>query len=65
MIAHGGSPAQRERWLGGLASGEAIGALGAAVDGSAELVIGAPDAQVIVLVEDDGSARVLSSKTPT
>jgi alkylation response protein AidB-like acyl-CoA dehydrogenase len=60
VIEHGGTPEQRERWLPGLASGETIGALGAATDGAAELVIGAADAQLIVLVEDDGSARVLS-----
>ena len=62
VIEHGGTPAQRERWLGGLASGETIGALGAAIDGVAELVIGGADAQLIVLVEDDGSARVLSAE---
>jgi alkylation response protein AidB-like acyl-CoA dehydrogenase len=62
VIEHGGSPEQRERWLPGLASGETIGALGAAVDGVAELVIGGADAQVLVLVEDDGSARVISSE---
>jgi alkylation response protein AidB-like acyl-CoA dehydrogenase len=61
VIEHGSSPEQRERWLPGLASGETVGALGAAVDGTAELVISGADAQVIVLVEDDGSARVLSS----
>jgi alkylation response protein AidB-like acyl-CoA dehydrogenase len=60
VIEHGGSPEQRERWLPSLASGETIGALGAAVDGTSELVVGGADAQVIVLVEDDGSARVLS-----
>ena len=62
LIEHGGSPAQRERWLPSLASGEAIGALGAAVDGVAELVIGGADASVLVLVEDDGSARVASAE---
>ncbi len=62
VIEHGGSAEQRERWLPGLASGETIGALGAAVDGTAELVIGAPDAQVIVLVEEDGSARVIGAE---
>jgi alkylation response protein AidB-like acyl-CoA dehydrogenase len=62
VIEHGGSPEQRARWLPGLASGETIGALGAAVDGVAELVIGGADAQVLVLVEDDGSARVVSSE---
>jgi alkylation response protein AidB-like acyl-CoA dehydrogenase len=60
VIEHGGSPEQRERWLGDLASGKAIGALGAAVNGTAELVVGGADAQVLVLVEADGSARVLT-----
>ncbi|HEV2922839.1 MAG TPA: acyl-CoA dehydrogenase family protein [Solirubrobacteraceae bacterium] len=58
LIEHAGSPEQRDRWLPGLASGEIKGALGTALDGSAELVIGAGDADVIVLVEDDGG-RVL------
>jgi alkylation response protein AidB-like acyl-CoA dehydrogenase len=62
VIEHGGSDELCERWLPGLASGETVGALGAAVDGAAELVIGAPDAQVIVLVENDGSARVLAAE---
>ncbi len=62
VIEHGGSDQLREKWLPGLASGETVGALGAAVDGTAELVIGAPDAQVIVLVEDDGGARVLAAE---
>jgi alkylation response protein AidB-like acyl-CoA dehydrogenase len=62
VIEHGGTSEQRERWLPGLASGETIGALGAATDGTAELVIAGADAQLIVLVEDDGSARVLSAE---
>lgn len=61
VIEQGGSEEQRERWLGPLASGETVGALGTARDGTAELVIGGGDAQVIVLVEDDGSGRVISS----
>jgi len=61
VIEHAGSAEQRERWLPGLASGETIGALGAATDGTAELVIGGADAQVLVLIEDDGSARVLGA----
>jgi alkylation response protein AidB-like acyl-CoA dehydrogenase len=69
LIEHAGSPEQRERWLPGLASGEVTGALGVAVDGTAELVIGASDAAVVVLVEDDRSGRVLESAqadvTPT
>jgi alkylation response protein AidB-like acyl-CoA dehydrogenase len=62
VIEHGGSPEQRERWLPGLASGETIGALGSAVDGVAEFVVGAGEAQLLVLVEDDGSARVVSAQ---
>jgi alkylation response protein AidB-like acyl-CoA dehydrogenase len=68
LIEHAGSSEQCERLLPGLASGETTGALGVAVDGTAELVIGAVDAGVIVLVEDD-RARVLAASdaelTPT
>ena len=60
LIEQAGSPEQRERWLGELASGETRGALGVAAGGSAELVIGGVDAGVIVLVEDDQTARVLT-----
>ncbi len=60
VIEQDGSREQRERWLGGLASGELIGALGEAVDGTAELLIGAAEADVFVLVEPDGSARLVS-----
>jgi alkylation response protein AidB-like acyl-CoA dehydrogenase len=60
LIEHAGSASQRERWLPGLASGEIIGALGVAVGGIAELVIGAPEAQVIVLVDEDNTACVLT-----
>jgi alkylation response protein AidB-like acyl-CoA dehydrogenase len=59
LIEHAGSAEQRERWLPGLASGELKGALGSAVDGSAGLVVGAADADVIVLVDDE-SGRVLT-----
>ncbi len=59
LIERAGSPEQRARWLAGLAGGETIGALGSARDGVAELVIGAPAAQLLVLVED-GTARVLT-----
>jgi alkylation response protein AidB-like acyl-CoA dehydrogenase len=61
VIEQDGSPQQRERWLPGLASGETIGALGASADGSAELVIGAPEAGVIVLIDEEGSGRVLAA----
>jgi alkylation response protein AidB-like acyl-CoA dehydrogenase len=60
VIEQAGSPEQRERWLPGLASGETIGALAGAVDGTAELVIGGAEAGVIVLIEDDGSGRLLT-----
>lgn len=58
-IELGGSEDQRARLLPGLASGEVIGALGTAREGVAELLIGAPAAQLLVLVED-GMARVLT-----
>ena len=61
MIEHAGSPEQREQWLPGLASGESFGALASASDGSAELVVGAGEADVIVLVEDDGRARLVAA----
>jgi alkylation response protein AidB-like acyl-CoA dehydrogenase len=61
VIEQAGSPQQRERWLPGLASGETTGALGAAVDGTAELVIGGADAAVIVLIEPDGSGRAVAA----
>ncbi|HYM56286.1 MAG TPA: acyl-CoA dehydrogenase family protein [Solirubrobacteraceae bacterium] len=60
LIEHAGSPEQQERWLPGLAAGEITGALGVAVEGAAELVAGAAEAAVIVLVEDDGTGRVLT-----
>ncbi len=62
LIEHAGSSAQQERWLPGLASGETVGALGVAAGGTAELVIGAAEAQVIVLVEEDDTARVLAAE---
>jgi alkylation response protein AidB-like acyl-CoA dehydrogenase len=54
LIGQAGSPEQRERWLPGLAGGETIGALGTVRDGVAELVVGAPDAQVLVLLDSAG-----------
>jgi alkylation response protein AidB-like acyl-CoA dehydrogenase len=61
LIEHAGSPEQRERWLPGLASGAITGALGSAVEGVAGLVIGAPEAGVIVLVEEH-AGRVLAAE---
>ncbi|HEV3284045.1 MAG TPA: acyl-CoA dehydrogenase family protein, partial [Solirubrobacteraceae bacterium] len=60
LIDHAGSPEQRERWLPGLASGELKGALGSTVEGAAELVIGGVEADVIVLVDEDAGARLLT-----
>ncbi|MCW3033285.1 MAG: acyl-CoA dehydrogenase [Solirubrobacterales bacterium] len=62
VIQQDGSAEQRERWLGGLASGATIGALGAAVDGTAELVIGGREADVFVLIDEDGSGRILGAE---
>jgi alkylation response protein AidB-like acyl-CoA dehydrogenase len=55
LIEHAGSPEQRERWLPGLASGETLGALGTMREGVAELVLGAPEAHVLVLLDTAGS----------
>ncbi len=62
VIEQDGSDEQRERLLPGLASGEVIGALGTSVDGTAELVIGGADAALIVLIEPDGSGRVVTAE---
>ncbi|HEY1457962.1 MAG TPA: acyl-CoA dehydrogenase family protein [Solirubrobacteraceae bacterium] len=61
VIEHSDALESCERWLPGLASGETIGALGSAVDGVAELVIGGAQAQVIVLVQEDGTGRVVAA----
>lgn len=61
LLEQDGSPQQRERWLPGLASGETVGALGSSRDGVAELVLGAAEAGVIVLLDEDGSGRVLDA----
>ena len=58
-IQHAGSDAQRERWLGGLASGELRGALGLVRDGAAELVPDAAGADVVVLVEQGAGGASL------
>ncbi|HEY4897806.1 MAG TPA: acyl-CoA dehydrogenase family protein [Solirubrobacteraceae bacterium] len=62
VIEQDGTPEQRERWLPGLASGETVGALGAAVDGTAELVVGGREAGVFVLIDEDGAGRLLSAE---
>jgi alkylation response protein AidB-like acyl-CoA dehydrogenase len=50
-LGHAGSDAQRERWLGPLASGEAVGTVGLVTDGVAPMVPDADRAEVIVLVD--------------
>jgi alkylation response protein AidB-like acyl-CoA dehydrogenase len=66
VIEQAGSEEQRRRWLAGLASGELTGALGSARGGVAELVIGAPGAQVLVLLDEGpGRARVLTCEQAT
>jgi alkylation response protein AidB-like acyl-CoA dehydrogenase len=63
VIEQAGSEQQRERWLPGLASGDLVGALGTARAGVAELLVGAPAAQVLLLVEEGCSrARVCASE---
>ncbi len=62
VIEQSGSSELCERLLPGLASGETIGALGSAVDGVAELMIGGADAQVLVLVDEDGAGLVLGAE---
>jgi alkylation response protein AidB-like acyl-CoA dehydrogenase len=59
LIEHAGSQEQAERLLPALAGGETTGAVGVAADGAAELVLGASEAGVIVLVEEERTARVL------
>ena len=54
-IEHGGTDAQRARWLPGLAAGEITGALGPA-DG---LIADAPGAGVVVAVDGEGAARLV------
>lgn len=60
VIERAGSSAQRERWLPELASGACTGALASAEDGIAELAVGGADADVIVLLHEDQTARVLT-----
>jgi alkylation response protein AidB-like acyl-CoA dehydrogenase len=60
VIEQAGSREQRERWLPALASGEAVGALGVAEGGVAGLVVGGAQADVLVLLEEERSARLLS-----
>jgi alkylation response protein AidB-like acyl-CoA dehydrogenase len=61
LIEHAGSEEQRERWLPGLASGATLGAVGNAREGTAELVVGGAEAEVVVMIEEDGTARIVAT----
>jgi len=58
LIEHAGSDEQRRQWLPGLAGGELAGAVGFAHGGQAPLVVGAREAAVIVIVQDDQASLV-------
>lgn len=59
LIEHAGSEEQKARLLPGLAGGESTGALGVHRDGVAEMVVGLPSADVLVLLAHDGSGGLV------
>jgi alkylation response protein AidB-like acyl-CoA dehydrogenase len=61
VIQQAGSEQQHARWLPGLATGELTGALGVVHEGGSELVIGAPEADVFVLIDGPAKARLLAA----
>jgi alkylation response protein AidB-like acyl-CoA dehydrogenase len=58
VLQEAGSEQQRERWLPGIASGEARGTVGILSNGEAQLVPDADSAEVIVLLEGDSGTVV-------
>ena len=62
-LEHAGSDEQKERWLPGIASGEARGTVGVLTNGEARLVPDADSAEVIVLLSPDGSGTVVEASS--
>lgn len=58
VLAEAGSAEQKERWLPGIASGEARGTVGVVSNGEAGLVPDAESAQLIVLLDGDSGTLI-------
>jgi alkylation response protein AidB-like acyl-CoA dehydrogenase len=61
MIQHAGSDEQRDRWLPGIASGEARGTVAYVENGAASLVADADTADVIVLFDSDADTASVAA----